>query len=376
VGAQVALAFVLLVSALLLTRSLSNAMAADLGFTATQAVLSSVELPRRMGSDAARPYFDAVLAQVRAVPGVQDAAFAQFVPVAGISRRGFTLPGYVPREGEGTELHINVVSRGYFETMGISAVQGRLFEEGDRAGRPVVVVNHVLADRYFGGDAAGRQIVDSRDRRLEIVGVVRADRRLDLQDPSLPVVFYLLDQQFTPRITLVARTAGDAARLADTIRRTIVPVNPDVAVFRTVTLEAHLEEALSANRLTVALVATCGVMALSLALVGVYGVVAYSVVRRRREIGVRMALGATPWQVVRPLLAEHGGIVVLGLLAGMAAALPATRLLGTMLYGIPPTDAATYALVMLLVAGVAVFASVLPASRGLRVDPVTALRQD
>jgi putative ABC transport system permease protein len=117
-------------------------------------------------------------------------------------------------------------------------------------------------------------------------------------------------------------------------------------------------------------------MALSLALVGVYGVVGYSVVRRRREIGVRMALGATPWQVVRPLLAEHGGIVVLGLLAGMAAALPATRLLGTMLYGIPPTDAATYALVMLLVAVVAVFASVLPASRALRVDPVTALRQD
>ena len=177
-------------------------------------------------------------------------------------------------------------------------------------------------------------------------------------------------------MTLVARTAGDAAPLADTVRRTIAPVNPDAAVFRTVTLDAHLAEALAANRLTVALVVTCGLMALTLALIGVYGVVAYSVARRRREIGVRMALGATPWQVLRPLLTEHGMVVCLGLVAGLAAALSVTRLLGSMLYGISATHPGTYALVTVIVGSVAAFASVVPASRALRVDPVSVLRQD
>jgi predicted permease len=376
VGAQVALASVLLVSAVLLTRSLSNAIDADLGFATRRAVLSTLELPRTTAADAARTYFERVLAEVQAVPGVESAAFAQFVPVAGTSRRAFTMAGYVPREGEDTELHINIVSRGYFATMGITATKGRVFEDADRSGRLVAVVNHTMADRYFGGDAVGRQIVDSGRRQLEIVGVVRADRRLDLQDPPLPVVFYLLDQQYTSRMTLVARTTGDPAQLADTVRRTIGPVNPDVAVFRTVTLDAHLEEALSANRLTVALVATCGAMALALALVGVYGVVAYSVARRRREIGVRVALGATPWQVLRPLLTEHGGVVCLGLMVGMAGALAVTRLLGTLLYGINATHPGTYALVLAVVGVVAVGASVLPASRALQVNPVAALRQD
>jgi putative ABC transport system permease protein len=376
VGAQVALASVLLVSALLLTRSLSNALDDDPGFTTGQAVLSTIELPRSMTVDAARPYFDTVLERVRAVPGVEAAGFAQFVPIAGLSRRGFTMEGYVPREGEDTEFHFNTVTPEYFETMGIRAIRGRLFEDADRSGRLVAVVNHTLAERYFGGDAVGRQLVDSGGRQLEIIGVVGANRRFDLQDPPAPVVFYLLDHQFTARMMLVARTAGDAALLADTVRRTIAAVNPDAAVFRTVTLDAHLEEALAANRLTVALVVACGLMALTLALIGVYGVVAYSVARRRREIGVRVALGATRWQILRPLLTEHGTVVCLGLAVGIVAALSVTRLLGSMLYGISATHPGTYALVIAIVGAVAALASVLPASRALRVNPVAALRQD
>jgi len=143
-----------------------------------------------------------------------------------------------------------------------------------------------------------------------------------------------------------------------------------------VTLEAHLEEALAGNRLTVTLVTMCGVLALALALVGVYGIVAYAVVRRTREIGVRVALGATPWQVLRLLLIENGNIVALGLAIGLGAAMAATRLLGSMLYAISPTDAATYGTVLATVGLVAAAACVVPASRALRVDPVAALRQD
>ncbi|HJR61037.1 MAG TPA: ABC transporter permease [Vicinamibacterales bacterium] len=373
---QVAIASVLLVSAVLLTRSLSNAVDADLGFSTKRAVVSSIDMPRTITAETARPYLDSLLENLRALPGVEQAAVAQFVPVAGTFRRGFTMEGYVPRDGEDTELHINTVSREFFETMGIAPAAGRVFSEADRSGPLVAVVNHAFADRYYAGNAVGRRIVDSGDRKLEIVGVVRADRRLDLQDPSLPVVFYLLDQQFTRRLMVVARTAGDPASMADIVRRTIVPSNRDVAVFRTVTLEAHLEEALAGNRLTVTLVTVCGALALALALVGVYGIVAYAVVRRTREIGVRVALGATPWQVLRLLLTENGSIVALGLLIGLGAAMAATRLLGSLLYAISPTDAVTYGAVLATVGLVAAAACVVPASRALRVDPVAALRQD
>jgi putative ABC transport system permease protein len=376
VASQVALAAVLLVSATLLVRSLSNAMDADLGYTTRRAVLSTFELPQTMAPERATAYFDAVTASVRALPGVENVAIAQFVPVAGTSRRGFRIPGYVPRDGESTEFHYNIVSHTFFETMGVRPLAGRVFEASDRSGRLVAVINHVLAERYYKGDPIGQILRDSRGRELEVIGVVRVDRRLDLQDPSLPVVFYLLDQQVVPRATVVAHTAGDPTRIADTVRRAMVPVDRDVAVFRTVTLAEHLQEALAANRLTVALVTTCGVMALSLALVGLYGVVSYTVVRRRREIGVRMALGATPWQVLRLLLAENGGVVVTGLVAGAIVALASTRLLGSMLYGVSATDVQTYGLVTLTVGVVAVLASVLPARRALRVDPVAALRQD
>jgi predicted permease len=376
VTGQVAVASVLLVSSILLTRSLWNALNADLGFSTKQAVLSSLELPAHLSEAAARSYFDSAAEAVGRIPGVEETAFARWLPVAGISRRGFTVEGSVRRPGEGREFHYNIVSHNYFSAMGITPIQGRGFEESDRGGRPVAVVNHIFANRFYGGNAVGRHIRDSRDLDLEIVGVVRADRRLDLQDASLPVVFYLWDQQFSSRMMLVARTSTDAHRLADTVRRSLAGINRDVAVFRTVTLEEHLGEALAANRLIVALVATCGVMALALALIGVYGIVSYTVARRTREIGVRVALGATPGQVLRLLLAEQSGIVGFGLITGLAAAFGAARLLGSMLYGVSAFNPAAYALVLVIVGVVAATAGMLPARRALRVNPVTALRQD
>jgi predicted permease len=376
VASQVALASVLLVSATLLVRSVSIAMDADVGYATDRAVLSTVELPQSMDADARRAYFEAVAARVAVLPGVDSTALAQFVPVAGVSRRGFRIPGYVLRQGESTEFHYNVVSATFFETMGIKAAQGRLFEGADRGGRAVAVVNHVLADRYYGGDAVGRLIRDSRGFEMEIIGVVRAERRLDLQDPPLPVVFYLLDQQPIPRATLIAKTSADPLLLTDTVRRAMIQVDRDVAVFRTITLRMHLEEALAANRLTVALVVACGVMALTLALVGLYGVVSYTVARRTREIGVRVALGASPSQILHLLIAENGAVVITGLAAGAVAAAGASRLLGSMLYGISATDAFTYVFVMLAVGAVAIVASLIPATRALRVDPIAALRQE
>jgi predicted permease len=376
VVAQVAVASILLVSAALLTRSLSNAMDADLGYTVRNAVLSSIELPADEPEERALAYYERMLEDVRSIPGVEAASLARFVPVAGLSRRGFRMQGYVPRPGEDRELHYNIVDPQYFATMGITALRGRVFEPADSGGQPVAVVNHVLADRYFGGDAVGRTIADSRGLEMEIVGVVRAVRRLDLQDATLPVVFYPIDRQFTARPIVVARTSGDPRALTDVVRRRIAAVDRDVAVYRTTTLAAHLDEALSANRLTVALVNACGVMALALAIVGLYGIVAYAVVRRTREIGVRVALGATPVQILRLLIGESGRVVALGLAAGIAGALAAARLLASMLYGVSATDPATFLLVPAAVAALAITASCLPALRALRVNPVAALRHE
>jgi predicted permease len=373
---QVAVASILLVSAALLTRSLSNAMDADLGYTARQAVLSSIELPADLPEPQGLAYYERMLQDVRTIPGVKAAGLARFVPVAGLGRRGFTMQGYVPRPGEDRELHYNIVDPGYFATMGITALRGRVLQPADSGGRPVAVVNHVLADRYFDGNAVGRTITDSYGLEMEIIGVVRAVRRLDLQDATLPVVFYPIDHQYSARSIVVATTAGDARALTDVVRRRIAAVDRNVAVYRTMTLAAHLDEALSANRLTVALVNACGVMALALAIVGLYGIVAYAVVRRTREIGVRVALGATPVQILRLLIGESGRVVAFGVAAGVLGAFVAARLLTSMLYGVSATDPATFLLVPAAVAALAITASCLPALRALRVNPVAALRHE
>jgi len=374
---QIALATVLLIGAALLTRSLGNALDADLGFETRDAVLVSIEIPVTRSFESVRTYYETAAQTVAALPGIESAGLARFVPVAGTSRRGFSMDGYTPRPGEDRELHYNLVGRGFLETMGIKVVAGRLFGRSDTATSPrVVVVNELLANRYYGGQAVGRRIRDSAGTDLEIVGVVRASRRLSLQEPPAPVVFYSLEQQPTRRVILVARTAGDPARAMETVRQAIVAHDRDAAAFRTVTLEAHLAEALAANRLTAALVGTCGLMAVLLAIVGVYGVVAFAVARRTREIGVRVALGASPAQIFRLVIGEGGGIVLLGIAAGAVAAVGASRLLGSMLYGVSATDPATFLMVPGMLAAVAVAASCLPAARAVRMNPVAALRHD
>jgi hypothetical protein len=289
----------------------------------------------------------------------------------------FAVPGYVPRPGEDMELQINTVHRDYFGTMGMPAVQGRLFESSDAPNAPVVVVNDILANRYFGGQAVGRRLVTVPSKvELEIIGVVAVQRRSGLQDLPDPVVFYQLGRDIPRRTFLVVRTAGDPLQHAETIRRRATAVDRNVAVFRTVTLEDHLAEAVAANRLTVALVTFCGLMAFVLAAVGVYGIVAYAVERRTREIGIRVALGAQPGQVLALLAREGGRVILAGVVLGLVAAWGSTRLLTSMLYGISATDPATFLVVPAAVAVIALIASCVPAARALGINPVAALRHE
>jgi predicted permease len=375
---QVALAFVLLVAAGLLVRSLLNAVGADLGFGARRAVVASVEIPtHEMTPEVGDAYYREALARVRGLPGVEAAALGRTLPLSRASRRGFRVEGYQPRPGEDMELPINIVGPGFFEALRLPLLGGRDFDDRDTpSSTSVVIVNEVVATRYFGGNAVGQRIRDSRGTVLEIVGVVRAGVYLSVQEPPAPMVYYPLSQSYSPSMTLVARTAIDPAAVAESVRRELRRAHPGVAVFRITTLEVRLGEALAGDRLTASLVSVCGLLALALAMVGVYGVVAYSVVLRTREICVRVALGARPWHVVRLVLADGLGLTLAGAALGAAAAPAVARLLGSLLYLVSPTDPRTFAVVPLTLAAVTILAVGLPVGRALRVDPMAVLRQE
>jgi predicted permease len=374
---QVAIACVLLVSAALLVQSVARALKADLGFSTRDALLTSVDLPSSWTLDKGNAFYEEVLARVQALPGVESAAWAAALPLSGQSRRGFKPEGYVRRSGEDLELHYNIVSAGYFATLGIAVLDGRSFDETDETGsRRVIIVNDGLARRFFSGSPVGHHLTDSKGTVLEIVGVVRSGAHLTIGDPSLPVVYYPLGQSFSSRLSLIVRAGQKPARLADDVKREIRRLNADVPVFRTVTLRSHVEEALGAERLTASLVACCGLFALGLAVVGLYGAISYLVTRRTREIGVRIALGAEPRHVIA-LVVRHGlWIAGSGVVVGIVGALGAGRAVSSFLYGISAFDPETYLVVTTVLFTVAMFSAYLPARRAARIDPARTLTHE
>jgi predicted permease len=272
------------------------------------------------------------------------------------------------------ELNVNVITPGYFETLGVPLVAGRDFSAVDRAGRArTVIVNEALAKRFFNGAAIGRHVTDSMDHKMEIVGVVRNGRFRTVAEEAPPTVFYPLAQDYSPGMSLIVRTDGPPERLVDTVRRAARTANPGVPVFRLVTLADHIREASTAERLSASLVSACGVLAVALAVVGLYGAVAYLVTRRTREIGVRMALGAEPRHVLM-LVIGHGLLIALvGVAVGLIAALGFASLLRSMLFGVSATNVPTYIGVGCLLIAVAVLAAYIPARRAVRIDPARAL---
>ena len=379
VGAQVAAAVVLLVASGLLVKSLTNALAADMGFGTREGVVATVELPPTVEESLGLQFYAAVLERVRSMPGVRGAAFVRTLPLSRAARRGFRIEGYERKPGEDMELVINVVSDGYFETMQIALREGRAFDSRDRGGRaPVAIVNDLVAKRFFAGNALGRRITDSGGRAMEIVGVVQSHKYLTVQEPPVATVYYPLEQEYRPRMTLAARVDGPARGMVDPIVRAMSAVNPRIPVYRSMLLSAHLDESIAADRLTASLVAVCGGMALLLATIGVYGVIAYAVVRRSREIGIRVALGARPPDVMRLILGEGVRVIGGGVALGLVAAALTARALGSLmpLYGVDPTDPLTYATVPALLLGVALLAAMAPARRALRLDPNAVLRQE
>lgn len=377
VVAQLALALVLLVATGLVVRTLLNLHRVDPGFAAQRLLVAPFSFSRG-GSpfDAAAPAeVEALLERIRALPGVAAASAATAFPLGG-ARMYVTLHASSP-EGATTEIRAGYASAhdGFFRTAGIPVLRGQGFDQLAPADTDVVLVNQSMARRYWPGrDPIGTRFGGERGPR--VVGVVGDTRNDGLSLPAEPMVYYRFPHEAGSFLMLAVRTAGSPAPLAAPLRRLLATANPAVPA-----PDVHLARELVAyttgpTRRIVTFLTLFSVLALTLAAVGLYGVVAYGVAQRTHEIGVRLALGAPRAEIVRLVVRGGAWRAGLGLALGVAGALAATRLLRAALYEVAPTDTLTYALVSLLLAGVALLASWLPARRAARVDPMVALRSE
>jgi len=381
VAAEVALSLVLLVGAGLLARSFLNETSVERGFRTDHILTMQMFFaPARYHETERRArYMDEMLARIRALPGVEAASSAHFLPMVGIvSGSGFRrMDRPEPAPGAEVTADFVIVSPQYFRTMGIPLLKGRDFDEHDTTTvEPGIIVNEAFARRFFPGEnAIGKALgLDWNIRHGVIVGVAANARQTDLKVPPEPTIF--LDQAQTPMYfgALVVRTAVPPAAMAQAVQQAIHAVDPDQAISHVQTMEQVVGESVARPRLESLLLTIFAGVALLLAVVGLYGVLAYSVAQRTREIGIRMALGANARQLVRDVVRDGLQLMLPGIVAGIAVSLAVTRLLSSLLYGVRPTDPLTFAAVCCLLLLVGLAASWLPARRASRVDPVGSLR--
>jgi predicted permease len=378
---QVALAVVLLVGAGLLLRTFTALALVDPGFAPAETITMRLFLGDRPAAERVA-LLDRMLERVHAVPGVKAAGTIQFLPLSGMTcGTGFWLEGQTPgAPAQALPTNCSLVSGRFFAALGIPIREGRGFEARDRADSPrVVVVNHAFAGRYFPeGRAIGRRVLVAGPNQAwaEIVGVSGDSHHEGLTSAPAPTVFLLHAQAPGYITSLVVRTAGDPRAEAASIRRAIQEVDPTQAVSAVRTLEQYLDESLARPRLYAALVTSFAFLAVTLAVVGVYGLLAYVVSQRTHEIGIRMALGAARDDIFRVVLRHGVVLVVSGLAIGLIVAAGLRGLVSALLFGVTASDPVAYgsAAVLLLVA--ACTAAAVPAYRAARVDPIVALRDE
>ena len=383
VAGQVALSLLLLIGAGLFLQSLRNLKSLNPGFN-TDNLLSFAVNPTVNGyaPERSREFYRQLLDRLRAIPGVSNATFAIMPLLDGNEwDSSVTVEGYGTKQGEWINPHMQFVSTGYFATLGVPVLAGRDFNDRDEKGAPKVgIVNQRFVDRYFGGRSPlGLHVGMGGDpgtkTDIEIVGVVRDTRYEGLRD-EIPYQLYrpYRQMEFVQGMTAYTRAAGDATALFAAMRQAVQQVDPNVPVYRVRTLSQQIDKSLMSERLLASLSGVFGGLATLLAAIGLYGVMAYMVVRRTREIGIRMALGAGGGRVVWLVMREVLLLAGIGVAIGLAAAWGATRWIATQLFGIQPTDVLTMILAAVGIAAVAALAGYLPARRAVGIDPMRALR--
>lgn len=386
---QVALTVLLLVAAGLVGRTLMAIRTMDPGFDTRAEVILATMSTRGLTLPQEHAYDRTLLERLSAIPGVQSTAVASRIPLWS-SGGGAALQAWVPglpeSDRDGRRVGFAVVSPGYFSTLGTHVVRGRAIGAQDDEQAPgVAVVNQVAAELLWPGqDALGKRfrVNGATGREVEVVGVAQDGRYRELTETPLPYMFLplfqeaqILGSRWGGEIVAI-RTSAPAASQAQILRRAIADINPGVLVLSTITMDDHMRASEYANRLIVQLVGSMGVLGLVLAAIGLFGVISYAVTRRTREIGVRIALGANPQDVLRLVFARALLLAGIGIATGVALALASGPLLSSVLYGVGPRDPTTIAASVLAMAVVALGAAALPARRAVAVDPIVTLRAE
>lgn len=383
VVSQVALSLMLLICAGLFIRSTRNVQEMNPGFESKRIELASVDVGLH-GYDEAkgRSFYKQIVERIKALPGVEAASIAGPLPLDGYGN-GATLrvEGYVPAyENERIGVSYGVAGHDYFQAMNTPIVEGRAFTEHDDQNAPsVVIVNETLARRFWPRESPlGKrlQLGSANSPYREVVGVAQDGKYLLLGEPPTEYLFVPLSQNYDGKMTLIARTSGQPEKLAEAIRQEVASLDSELPVYGVKTMPQFLDRILSGPKSIAALATIFGLIALLMAAVGLYGVMSYSVAQRTREVGIRMALGARTGDVVRLVLKEGLILVSAGVGIGLVTAAAVSRLLGSFLYGISPTDAVTFITIPFVLVLVALVASYVPARRATRVDPMIALRYE
>jgi putative ABC transport system permease protein len=384
VAAQVALSLVLLVGAGLLLKSFARLQRVELGFDPDHVLTARVTLPsaRYEKPSQQSAFFEGLVRELRTLPGVESAGAIDWLPLSGLrSATRFWLedrPAPTPSQRPGTD--VRAVEPGYFQAMGIRLLDGRLLGDRDAAGQPrAVLVSESFVQRYLPGEEpVGRRIVMPWGDTLvaTIVGVVADVKHTGVDSAASPTTYWPVAQFPSTFMTVVMRTSGDPTALSSAIVGRVHALDPDLAVADVKPLDAYLGDSLARRRFSMTLLAGFAGLALVLTAVGLYGVMAYTVVLQTRDLGIRLALGASREIVLRGVLVRGLALVAAGIVAGVSGALAFTRLLGALLYDVSATDPAVFAAIIALLAAVGAAASYGPARRATRVDPMVALRAE
>jgi len=389
VVSEVALALVLLIGAGLLIKSFSRLMEINPGFLTDGVLTFQATLVGGKSSPQKVNFVEQMVERLKAIPGVQTAAATDSLPLTDFARIGVAeIEGRPPidfskvKRGEVTPVSRPTVTRDYFNAMGISVKNGRAFTLQD-ARPPVgsVIVNEAFEKHYFPGQSAvGKRIRlmpgPAEARWQTVVGVVRDVRQSGLAGDVMPQVYSPDLEDVDDTLSFVIRVTGNPAHLISAVRAVVAEVNPNQPLYNVMTMEQRLANTTTSRRLNTALLGSFAAVALLLAVVGIYGVMSYAVTQRRREIGVRMALGAQKSDVLELFI--HGGLrlTLLGVVIGLAGAFALTRYLSSLLYSVEATDPLTFLTVAVALTGVAMLAGYIPARRAARIDPMEALRYE
>jgi predicted permease len=323
--------------------------------------------------------FTAFWSSVSTTPGIESATLARRLPFTGdgIAFANVTIDGYAPAKDEDMRLNYETVGPLYFQTMRIPLLKGRDFDERDQESAPgVVIVNETMAQRYWPtANALGKRLKLAKGW-LEVVGIAKDVKNRTLTEAPQPFLYLPLLQDYRSNMILVARTAGAPEKMFHAIQTEVAALDPEIPMFDVKTLEEHIGVSLFLQHMAATLLSIFGLLALSLAAVGLYGVMAYTVAQRTRELGIRVSVGAKQSDIFKLILGQGLMLTVIGMIGGLVTALAVTRLSAGLLYGVSAADPMTFTVVALILLGVALIAGYSPARRATKVDPMIALRME